>query len=221
MGRWLTHGPVYLCPTEKYCFWIPDGLHGWETTDCPVSELGHRISPMTTLWYVNLGPLYRRHEFIKSARLLLQSKGTADASTPRVHLCTSAQKVNELLQVEQCKSYREGLDILNASHHPHRQQHLFSVAVKHTQKLHTPEAKKRRNATRIASPIISQEEQEIDAADVKKRGKSAKQTSATAKEQELDAAQARKFAKRIALGVAPMLGERVHELDSLEGKKQR
>merc|ERR1712224_1031490 len=57
-SRWEIDGPVYLCPTKRYCFQTPQGWRGWE---------GHYTSPLETVWYVNLGPVCTRYEFIKRA----------------------------------------------------------------------------------------------------------------------------------------------------------
>ena len=58
-------------------------------------ELGHQ--GFFCVWCICLEAVRARHEFIETARLLVQPCGTQDAASPRVYLCTSRKNIQEFL----------------------------------------------------------------------------------------------------------------------------
>merc|ERR1711907_822999 len=72
-------GFAFLCPRKSYDFSVPTGMQYWDSFGSDQSELGYRISPYITLWYINFASLCAKRE-ITQGHDLLQTSYLKDGS---------------------------------------------------------------------------------------------------------------------------------------------
>ena len=70
---------------------------------------------MTSIWYIDLGPVCTVQEFIQIARLIVQARDNEDTPTTCVRLCTSIENVEMLQHQEHDERSRDGQGILRLS----------------------------------------------------------------------------------------------------------